>query len=434
MLLSLLCERHGLVPIACETVHAAWPVLKEGVAALILDLGLPDADGVGFLRDVLEDQPELPCFILTVRDSARAAVDCLKAGARDYFTKPFDPVNLFQAIRGAIRGAGGLGMARSLSGALAGGDFQWSSTAGNRVDAAAVEAARSSGPVLLTGEPGTGKSALARMIHHLGDAAQEQFRAIDAEVMKPEALQAELFGVDGRASEPPKQGLVELAGGGTLYIAAVEKLAPEVQAGLLEMLETGKFRRMHARCFVNSGCRIICGSSVDLEAEVKAGRFRKDLLFWLRAPGIHLEPLRGRIEDLPVFCEMLLTRILVRDKRPRLSLSESALQMLLKYHWPGNLDELNHALESACARCSGNQLRVRHFPDYARCSSSSLKASGEPVLGSSSIDDVERASLVAALSICKGNRRLVAERLGVSRRTIYNMIDRHKLRGVLRPQ
>ena len=433
-LLSLLCQQNGYIPVECgsarsvrESTDFSWGELE----AMVLDLGLPDADGFDLLREVLGKDPELPCFVLTMRDSARAAVECLKAGAVDYFTKPFDPAQLFQAIRNASASAaedsGQMHLPYSPS-----GDFQWPSAVGKRSHEDAVKASRSSAPVLVIGEVGTGKASVARMIHGIQKKPEGLFRVVNAAAYDSDALRAEIFGIDSDATARTRRGQVELAAGGTLYIDAVESLSLAIQVELNEMLETDRFKRFGAECFIAARCQVICATTIDLEKEVEAGRFRHDLLLRLKSSIVYLAPLKARIEDMPVFCELFLSKILVRDKRPRLKMSEAAKALLLKYSWPGNLDELNHALEHACRHCGGGDILPKHLPHYARKRSRGRNAMHEPVLGSSSIGDVERASLIAALTLCKGNRRLVAERLGVSLRTIYNMIERHQLRGWLR--
>lgn len=427
LLLSVFCGRNGYLPVACGSLREARGLSNQNFVAIILDLGLPDGDGIAFLQEVLSSEPDLPCIVLTMRDSARTAVDCLKTGALDYFIKPFDPEEVFEALRRVTTlSSGKHGVRDDLQ--LHGAVPPWLSLAGSLSHATAVEASKNLSPVLLTGEAGTGKESMARMIHGLGVNAKSKFVSVSAEAMDSEAFRAEVFGVDADSFGRPKRGHLELTENGTLYILGVEKLTLAVQVELLGFLESGHFQRLGSGCYTNANCRVIVGSSVDLEPEVKVGRFRRDLFFQLGAPGICLEPLRHRIEDMPAFCDLLLTRIALRDKRRKRNLSEVALKVLLKYSWPGNLDELKHALEFACARCDGAEILAKHLPQNVQRSRFARKTAMVPVLGSSSIGDVERASLISALALCKGNRRLAAERLGVSMRTIYNMIDRHQLR------
>jgi len=176
-------------------------------------------------------------------------------------------------------------------------------------------------------------------------------------------------------------------------------------------------------------CRIICTASVDLAKEAADERFSRKLWFSLKAMHIPLAPLRRRIEDIPEFCEHFITGFCVVAKRPRLSISAPTMEVLLRYDWPGNLDELSHCIETACRNTKGSIIGTTDFPSYLWDPAKRGDRSSALVVGSARIEEMEIASLLAALALCAGNRRLVAERLGVSLRTVYNMLKRYHLAG-----
>lgn len=428
-ILSVFCSRQGFEPLECSSSADALRLIEEPVVAIILDLGLPDGDGLELLREVLREKPWMPCFVLTARDSARLAVECIKAGARDYCTKPVDLPSLFTAISSEVKRLNLVapGAADSASASLMGSD--WPSEAGRESHALALNASASDQAVLITGEPGTGKVKLAGLIHQASMSAKGPFRILRIGDPGMECAETALFGTAGGVGENPIRGEFQRCAGGTLLIDGLENLSQPLQAKLAEVVAKGEFHQQGSQMVFAVSCRIICTSSVDVAGEAAADRFSKKLWFSLKPMHIPLMPLRRRIEDLSQFCEKFITDFCVAAKRPRLSISVSAMEALLQYDWPGNLDELRHCVETACRNCDGSVIGAADFPAYLWDPGKRAEGSSPLVVGSARIDEMERASLVSALTLCKGNRRLAAQRLGVSLRTVYNMLQRYNLGG-----
>ncbi len=427
-ILTLGCLSQGYVVIPCASGKEALGKLSRSVAVIILDLGLPDMDGLRLLREILREAPWLPCLILTANDSARSAVDCIKAGARDYFTKPVDLEQLFEVVSTVTSDiAPGFpqAAARPHTPPVS---SHWKSEAGRECDALALTAAATSAPLLISGEDGTGRMTTARMVHSASahhDGPLQIFNASDPQYF---SLDTALFGRAGGGEEgPPSRGLFHKCGQGTLVIKDVEKLPLPLQSKLQKALVSGRYQEQGSNTFIRLNCRIICITSMNPKEETASGRLSRNLWFALRNMHIRQPSLKSRIEDLPLFCARFLTEFCVANHAPRPEIPSSTMELLLHHHWPGNLDELRYCIETACRSSKGPIITASNFPQHLWDSASHVEDTRQPVVGSARIEEVERASLVAALSLCGGNRRLVAQRLGVSLRTIYYMLHRHQI-------
>lgn len=426
-ILSLACSSHGYTPLSCASGEEALERVSRSISAIILDLGLPDIDGPRLLQKLLGELPWVPCFILTATDSARVAVDCLKAGARDYFTKPVDLQRLFEAVGESTQAVSPKLQSLSEMSSLFVSHQQWKSEAGRQVHNLALEAAALGVPVLISGEHGSGRMTQARMIHGSGPNHAGPLHVFNAANPSESCLDTALFGRSGVLEGPPTRGLFQRCAGGTLVIAAVDKMCLPLQARLAKALVSGRYQQKGSSTYFPIQCRVVCTTSADLEAESNNGQFSKKLWLILKGMHIRMPSLKNRIEDIPILCARFLTDLCVANQVPRPEIPASTMNLLLNYHWPENLDELRHCMETAHASCKGRLIAPSDLPRHLWNPDARREFTDHPVLGSSKIDDVERASLVAALSLSKGNRRLAAQRLGVSLRTIYNMIRRHKL-------
>jgi DNA-binding NtrC family response regulator len=426
-MLVLYLRKMGFSAVTCASGYEAVNKVGSSLSAILLDLGLPDTDGLGLLRTLLAVVPWVPCFIITGRDSSRVAVECIKAGARDYFTKPVDLNLLCGAIGDAAAGMTVSGPAADLSKSSPLLHHPWKSAAAREIHAMALKASASREPLLIVGESGSGRMTLARMIHDTGVNRTGALHVLNAVDSVESELETHLFGRPGGTEDTPVRGLLQKCGSGTLIITGVEKLPRSLQDKLEKVISTGRCRQQGSNVSVQINCRIICITSVDLQEEAANGRFSKKLAIALRNMRMRLPPLRNRIEDLPVYCEKFLTALCVANHTRRPDIAAATMDLLLRHHWPDNLDELRHCIETAFSNCKGAMIIPSDLPKYLWDPGARVENTNQLVLGSARITEIERASLVAALTLCGGNRRLAAQRLGVSLRTIYNMIRRHRL-------
>lgn len=412
--------KYGFTPQVAANAEAALNLKWTDFSALLLDINLPDCDGFDLLRRARRTSPDLPCFLLTSLDRAELAVAALKSGAIDYFTKPFDPAKVFTSIRESLATSPPPTAPESRF------DGDWRSPAMIAVQKALCDAAQLPGPVLLIGETGTGRRSIAMSIHRLSHRSNQTFAFVDALCLTGASLETELFGGEERLPSgrwTRKRGKIETCNGGTLFVQEIDCLPPVIQGRLAEALEINSDAAFGSR----SDFRLIGSARQDLRDHVAAGRFRSDLYYQLSGTVIAIPSLRETPEDLPVWSERLLTEICLTNRCRRPQLTRGALEAIADRSWPGNLDELRRALEQATRRAQGGLIGADDLPPPPSHGPRN-PASENPILGRMKMIELERASLVAALEACNGNRRRAAKRLGVSLRTIYNMISRHNLK------
>lgn len=266
--------------------------------------------------------------------------------------------------------------------------------------------------VLITGESGTGKELVARAIHDNGIRKGKPFVVVNASALPENLIESELFGyVKGSftGAHADKTGLVEVANGGTLFLDEIGELPLSLQGKILRLLQEKEYRRVGDTKNNVADIRVIAATNKDLEAEVKAGKFREDLYFRLNVIGIHLPPLRERRDDIPLLAKYFLKRAAENYKRPVESIHPDAMQLLLANQWKGNVREFQNAIERAVVLCRGTQLTKEDFVFGAEDSSALQKHS-------MTLADFERQIIEATLKEMNGNRTRTAERLGVSLR------------------
>lgn len=422
---SLYCEKYGFEACVSTDGKGVEPLLATGISAMIMDLSLPDSNGLEILRDVRKRFPKLPCFVMTGSGAVSHAVQALKCGALDYFTKPFDPYSLMEAIKAAVSNAEDLTSPYAVAPEVAMG-YEWKSVRMKEVQEIVIRASRTMAPVLLQGESGTGKTELAHSIHLQSVRKSGSFAVLNCDGMSGEELEMELFG-DGRSLR--RRAKMLIANGGTLYINGIEKFPPFLQAAFLTVIESGQFCAVGSESRQRADFRLICGSQVDLAAEVAAGRFNASLLIRIGSLELSAPALRERAGDLPRLCEQVITQICVANRCRRPSLSHKVLERFDDYSWPGNLRELRTVLEHAISVTIDGIVDVDDLPERLRWTRAADRSPMIAVPMAPTMDELERISLIAALEAFGGNRRRTAARLGVSLRTVYNMISRHGLQS-----
>jgi len=425
-LLCLILKRAGLAPKACYTIKDANEFLKEevGISAMLIDLSLPDGDGIEVMRNARRIHTDLPCFVLTAKEAVESAVQAMKAGAENYLIKPFDPETLVNSLRIAIKIYRGLQDGWGEDFIPPQGVRRWKSPKMCRAVELANQAAKTGSPVLISGAPYTGRGRLAQLIHQGSAFKDKPLTTLNLGLLSPLQMETRLFGGSLEMindNVPFGRGQLAKCRGETLFIENIDCLHPAAQLHLLSVLsdeEASSTAQLPP-------CRLIVSSSVDLKKAIKQKRFRQDLWYSLAVYHIELPSLAERHEDVPLLCENILTRICVTRRLRRPTLTRKALEQLLDHLWPGNLNELYSCLEHAITRTTDGLIGPDDFPPLRRYPGSDSR-DGMPA-GTASIEDITRISLVAALEACGGNRRRAAQRLKISLRTIYNMIERYEL-------
>jgi len=437
------CTRHlfrrylegaGFRVIEASDGQEAMARMTEAVGAALFDLKMPKATGFDCLRFVRDRHPDTSALMISASGQVHDAVEAMKQGAFDYLTKPVDPDELIPRVQQAVRSTLLARDNRSLRQAFGYPVLTKSIVERSPVAKALrrqiAKVASLDTTVLITGESGTGKSTLARMIHQLGSRASAPFVAVSCAALPRDLIEAELFGHERGAftgALAARPGRAEMADGGTLFLDEIGDMPLELQPKLLTFLEDRVVQRLGGGKSRQVNVRVIAATHQDLEHLCEHKRFRQDLYFRLNVLALHVPPLRERPQDLPDLVSEVLARIARQRRCPRFVASERAYKALLEYDWPGNLRELENVLESSTAFCSNSTI----MPEDLKFSSLAQPAGASSAAGSTArslagltLKDVERLALQDTLRLCNGNKAQAARRLGISEKGFYNKIKR----------
>jgi DNA-binding NtrC family response regulator len=413
---------------------AALAELRDGEFDLILsDLMMPGMDGIQLLNQALEIDPTVIGVIMTGQGSIPTAVEAMRAGAFDYLTKPFRLSAVLPVLDRAM-GVRKLKVENArLKRAVTRLAFEspryhlvGQSPALREVFRLIERAAPTDATVLVRGESGTGKELVARAVHGNSRRKDQPLVTVNCATLTEHLLESELFGHEKGAftgADRAKPGLVEVAEGGTLFIDEVAEMAPALQAKLLRVLEDGHYRRVGDTRERTADVRVVAATNKPLEDEVKAGRFRADLFHRLNVLAVTLPPLRDRRDDVPLLVEHFLRTRPVRGTV--MAVDPAALALLTSHDWPGNVRELANVIERAQILAEGTVITPDDLPEGIVKGGAALPA-GEPV-SPDALEGVERRHVAEVLKKMGGNKVQAAKLLGVSRRTLYRMIDRYRL-------
>ncbi len=432
--------------------EAVEVLARQPVDLVVSDVKMPGMGGVGLLREVLAQWPQVPVILLTAYGSIPDAVSTIRSGAADYLTKPFDGHQLLEKIA-ALLGrkdpapAPKPGRGKGLSDQLWGGK----SPVMRDFYALMERIAPTDVAVLILGESGTGKELIARILHDHGPRAKGPFVIVDCGSTQPTLLESELFGhVKGSFTHAvrDKKGLMEEADGGTLVLDEIGNISPEMQTRLLRFLQERTIRRVGDTRAIPVNCRVIAATNSDLPALVKRGEFREDLYFRLKVVTLKVPPLRERKEDIPLLTERFLEAFSTAQNRPRVTASPETLRVLMAHSWPGNVRELKHALESGVVFCRGQVLEPQDIqleqaetlheaapapaspsgPSSAPSSvSNQAEAAPTASADSLSLEDNEHQAIIRALERTAWVKKTAADLLGISRRAIHYKIKKYNI-------
>jgi DNA-binding NtrC family response regulator len=392
------------------------------------------SEGLDLLSRIRAADPTLPVVVMTAWGSVDLAVEAMRRGARDFIQKPWDNARLLAVLRTQVELAEALRRGRRLEAEnLALRDGSSSELPQIVAESPAMKSVLNLveriGPadanVLITGENGTGKEVITRLLHSISSRRNKPLISLNAGALAEGVFESELFGhVRGAFTDAKSDrvGRFELADGGTLFLDEIGNVPLNLQAKLLRVLETGEFERVGSSKTQKVNVRLLSATNADLHAEVAQGRFRQDLLFRLNTVEIRLPPLRDRIEDIPVLAEHFLKLHRERYRRAIMGFTPEALDALRQHLWPGNVRELDHVIERAVLMSPGSivtafDLALEATPD-ARLSAR---------LEEMSLEDAERLLIKKALARFEGNANRAAEALGLSRSALYRRLQKYGL-------
>ena len=435
--LAWVLEKAGYAVRQAGTGRAAVAAARrERLHALILDLRLPDMEGLGVLDAVLEQQPGLPAIVVTAYGSVDTAVDAMKRGASDFLTKPIDIDNLLPMLGRIIEQARQDGVVPTPPSRAAEEMEELGMIGRSRAMLELFDTvkrvARHQSTVLILGESGTGKELIARALHALGPRRDGPFVAINCATLTEALLESELFGHERGAftsADQSKKGVMELADGGTLFLDEVNEIGTGCQAKLLRALERREFRRVGGTRKVTVDIHLLAACNADLESLVRAHRFRSDLYYRLKVVTLTVPPLRARLDAIPVLAQRFLEDVARRTGLPQKRLTPDALAQLSRYSWPGNIRELRNCLESLTLTSRRAEIDAADLPANVR---GTPPAEIRLAVGTR-IDDAEREIIRRTVETTPTLKE-AARVLGIGLRTLHTKLNRYDIRAPRQPE
>src|SRR5262249_8007873 len=476
-LLESMVQRFGYQAVSAEGGDGALEALMGPQASridgVVLDLVMPDLDGLGVLARMREAGLNIPVIVQTAHGGIDNVISAMRSGATDFVVKPASAERLQVSLRNALATKALAGelqrLKRKQDGTLSIADVITRSPAMQPVLRTAEKAAASAIPVLIEGESGVGKELLARAIHGNGERRAKPFVAVNCGALPENLIESILFGHERGAftgaTEKHTGKFVE-ADGGTLFLDEVAELPGPAQVKLLRALQEGEIEPVGGRRSVKVDVRIISATNRDLIADVKGGRFREDLFYRLHVFPLSVPPLRARREAIPQLARHFLTRIAAEEGKRIRAISSDGMALLATYQWPGNVRQLENAIFRAVVFADGEEIGINEFPQIAAqvssdeilaqpliepspamvaswpdCSAADigdLVASNSLPLTDSQggvrpLEDIERDAIRFAISHYRGQMSEVARRLGIGRSTLYRKLEGLGLEDAERP-
>ncbi len=435
--LSAQLSRDGYDVLTAEDGEQGLEMLRDHhIDVVITDLKMPRRDGMSLLRAALELDAELPVVLITAHGTVDTAVEALKTGAFDYVTKPFDQQEVRTIVRKAL--ATRALSARELSRSSRDSSEYRHGIIGKSQgiqDVCAVldKVADTPTTVLVTGESGTGKELVARALHHSSSRRDKPFIKVNCAAIPRDLVESELFGYERGAftgAVGSKPGRFELASGGTLFLDEIGSIPVEMQVKLLRALQESEFERVGGVKTIQVDVRVVAATNSDLKREIGSGTFREDLYYRLNVVPIRLPALRERVGDVALLAQHFVEKFNERLKKNVVGLNPDTLEVLERYHWPGNIRELENVIERAVLFCDAESLRVEDLSPELRTDSTPPRATtpSEPALHQDATGDglkqqvkaamsrLERELIIKALDQTGGNVTHAARLLKISRK------------------
>ncbi|MEH6558762.1 MAG: sigma-54 dependent transcriptional regulator [Oceanicoccus sp.] len=436
-LLEITINRMGLDTDSAENVSAAISYLKANDYGLCLtDMKLPDGDGLDIIRHIQQERPEIPVAMITAFGSTEIAIDALKAGAFDFVNKPIDIERLRNLIDTALKLSQGIEQVDYGDQVQLLGETQVIESLRDKVS----KLSRSQAPVYISGESGSGKEVVARLIHANGPRGSKPFIPVNCGAIPSELMESEFFGHTKGSftgALENKQGLFEAANGGSLFLDEVADLPLPMQVKLLRAIQEKAIRKVGSNDEVTVDVRILSATHKDLAEEVEGERFRRDLFYRINVIELKVPPLRERQADISLLADFALSKLAEEWQIEKPQVSDEAMAALNRYSFPGNVRELENTLERAYTLCEGNIIQEQDLQLQQSLS--------KPLVGNTSqtlefddpknafgdlegyLENIETQVIKAALEETRWNKTAAAELLGISFRQLRYKLKKNNL-------
>ena len=442
--LEALLRRHAYQVDTAPTASQGLKLLKTKSPSLVLlDLQLPDAEGLQTLDSIKSDSPEMPVIVLTAHDTLHNAIESIKRGAYHFISKPYAPEELLSLIEKALEKQSLLRETEKLRQKTEQLEKRleiaetrltpiFKSKPMQEIDELINAMAPSEANVLIVGESGVGKEVIANVIHARSRRAGKPMVKLNCAAFPQTMIEGELFGYvkgafTGAMNDFP--GMIAAAEGGTLFLDEISDMPTDLQTRFLRVLQEREYRPLGSTQIMKADFRVIASTNRPVAQALSKNLLRSDLYYRLNTFQIEVPPLRERKQDIPPLIASFLRQFAQQLEKPEPTIVPDAFQKLLDYAWPGNVRELQNAIEYAVVLSRRELIGVKELPDEVQLPTvlQQTERGAPPRTGVRSLDDVERNTILQALAECHGNKKKAAELLGIQRPTLYNKMKRYAI-------
>ncbi len=442
--LEALLRRHAYQVDTAPTASQGLKLLKTKSPSLVLlDLQLPDAEGLQTLDSIKTDSPEMPVIILTAHDTLHNAIESIKRGAYHFISKPYAPEELLSLIEKALEKQSLLRETEKLRQKTEQLEKRleiaetrltpiFKSKPMQEIDELITAMAPSEANVLIVGESGVGKEVIANVIHARSRRAGKEMVKLNCAAFPQTMIEGELFGYvkgafTGAMNDFP--GMIAAANGGTLFLDEISDMPTDLQTRFLRVLQEREYRPLGSTQTMKADFRVIASTNRPIAQALSENRLRSDLYYRLNTFQIEVPALRLRKQDIPPLIALFLKQFSQQLGKPEPDIAPDAFQKLLDYAWPGNVRELQNAIEYAVVLAQQGVIGVKELPTEAQLPAAlqQVDRGAPPRTGVQSLDEVERDTILRALAECHGNKKKAAELLGIQRPTLYNKMKRYAI-------
>jgi DNA-binding NtrC family response regulator len=442
--LEALLRRHAYQVDTAPTASQGLKLLKTKSPSLVLlDLQLPDAEGLQTLDSIKSDSPGMPVIVLTAHDTLHNAIESIKRGAYHFISKPYAPEELLSLIEKALEKQSLLRETEKLRQKTEQLEKRleiaetrlapiFKSKPMQEIDELITAMAPSDANVLIVGESGVGKEVIANLIHARSRRAGKPMVKLNCAAFPQTMIEGELFGYvkgafTGAMNDFP--GMIAAAEGGTLFLDEISDMPTDLQTRFLRVLQEREYRPLGSTQIMKADFRVIASTNRPVAQALSKNLLRSDLYYRLNTFQIEVPPLRERKQDIPPLIASFLRQFAQQLEKPEPTIAPDAFQKLLDYAWPGNVRELQNAIEYGVVLSRRELIGVKELPDEVQLPTvlQQTERGAPPRTGVQSLDDVERNTILQALAECHGNKKKAAELLGIQRPTLYNKMKRYAI-------